>query len=74
MKILRSIILITLIVTGLIFARSVKGSTRVEGNNLKSNNQHYWVEGHSENDKGQLDRKRSNKRRRKIRKPIKGLR
>ena len=74
MKILKYAFVVTCIVSGLIFARSGDGNTRTEINNLKNNNQHYWVKDHSDNDKGQLDRKRSNKRRRKIRKPIKGLR
>ena len=74
MKILRNTIIITFIIGGLIFARTGKNVERSENKNLNVNNQHYWVKDHSDNDKGQLDRKRSNKRRRKIRKPIKGLR
>ena len=74
MKILGNAVVLTVIIGGLVFARSGKGSTRAENKNLKVNNQHYWVEGHFDNDKGQLDRKRSNKRRRKVRKPVKGLR
>ena len=74
MKILRNAIILTFIVGGLIFARTGKDVKRAEGNNLKVKNQHYWVKDHSDNDDNQLDRKRSHKRRRKIRKPIKGLR
>ena len=70
MKILRNTIIITFIVGGLIFART----DRSEGKNVKVKNQHYWVKDHADEDKGKLDRKRSNKRRRKIRKPVKGLR
>ena len=74
MKILRNVIIITFIIGGLIFARTGKNVERSENKNLNLNNQHYWVKDHSENDNGQLDRKRSHKRRRKIRKPVKGLR
>ena len=46
---------------------------RLEENKVKS--EHYWVKDHSEdNDNNQLNRKRSHKRRRKVRKPSKGLR
>ena len=74
MKVLRNTIIITFIVSGLIFARIGKSVNKVEDMNLQVKNQHYWVKDHAGEDKGQLDRKRSNKRRRKIRKPIKGLR
>ena len=74
MKILRNTIVITFIIGGLIFARTGKDVKRVEDNNLKVKNQHYLVKGNSDENKDQLDRKRSNKRRRKIRKPVKGLR
>ena len=50
-----------------------QNNSRVEDKKVKS--EHYWVKDQSENgDKNKLDRKRSHKRRRKIRKPIKGLR
>ena len=74
MKILRNAIIITFIIGGFIFARTGKNVERSENKNLNVKNQHYWVKDHSENDNGQLDRKRSHKRRRKIRKPVKGLR
>ena len=74
MKILRNTIIIAFIVSGLIFARTGKDIKRAEVKNLIVKNQHYWVKDHSENDNDQLDRKRSHKRRRKIRKPVKGLR
>ena len=74
MKILRNTIIIAFIVSGLIFARTGKDIKRAENTNLKVKNQHYWVKDYVDEDKSQLDRKRSNKRRRKIRKPIKGLR
>ena len=67
------IVILVLLVVGLVFARSGKNNPRVE--NKKNKGEHYWVKDQSENgDKNNLDRKRSHKRRRKIRKPIKGLR
>ena len=75
MKILRNTIIITFIVSGLIFARTTGNDIkRAENKNLKIKNQHYWIKDHADEDKGQLDRKRSHKRRRKVRKPVKGLR
>ena len=74
MKIFNNIIIITLIVGGLVFARTDRSVSKLECKNVKLKNQHYWVKDHVDEDKGQLDRKRSNKRRRKIRKPVKGLR
>ena len=75
MKILRNTFILTFIVIGLVFARTGKDFKRAEYKNLKinNNNQHYWVNDHSDNN-DQLDRKRSHKRRRKVRKPVKGLR
>ena len=74
MKILRNAIIITFIVGGLVFARTDRSISKAEDKNLKVKNQHYWVKDHADEDKGKLDRKRSHKRRRKIRKPVKGLR
>ena len=74
MKILRDTLIITFIIGGLVFARTGKDIKRAESKNLKVKNQHEWVKDHVDEDKSQLDRKRSNKRRRKIRKPVKGLR
>ena len=74
MKILRNTLILTFIVVGLVFARTGKDIKREASTNLKVKNQHYWVKDHADEDKSQLDRKRSNKRRRKIRKPVKGLR
>ena len=73
MKILNKTIIITFIVVGLVFARTDRSISKAEDKNLKVKNQHYWVKDHAD-DKGQLERKRSHKRRRKIRKPVKGLR
>ena len=65
------ILLVTFLAGGLVFARSGKNNPRVE----KVKSEHYWVKDQSENsDENNLERKRSHKRRRKIRKPIKGLR
>ena len=58
----------------MLIARTGENSKRVEVKNLKVKNNHYWVINYSNNDNDQLDRKRSHKRRRKIRKPVKGLR
>ena len=67
------ILLVTLLAGGLVFARSGKNNPRVEDKKVRG--EHNWVKDQSENgDKNNLDRKRSHKRRRKIRKPIKGLR
>tara|TARA_B100000315_G_scaffold179522_1_gene168267 strand:- start:98 stop:313 length:216 start_codon:yes stop_codon:yes gene_type:complete len=65
------VIVVTLIVCGLVFARSGKNNPKVK----KVTSEHYWVKDQSVNDgDNKLERKRSHKRRRKIRKPIKGLR
>ena len=58
---------------GLIFARSDNKDSRVSQKKVKSD--YYLVKKNFESkDNNQLDRKRVHKRRRKIRKPIKGLR
>jgi len=67
------IIIITFVV-GLVFARTGKSNTRTDEKNPQGTSEHYWVNDYSDNDDNQLDRKRSHKRRRKIRKPNKGLR
>ena len=65
------IVVLCLLVGGLVFARTGKNNPKVE----KVKSEHYWVKDQSENsDENNLERKRSHKRRRKIRKPIKGLR
>ena len=74
MKILRNVLILSFIVVGLIFARTSNDIKRSESTNLKVKNQHYLIKDYVDEDKSQLDRKRSNKRRRKIRKPVKGLR
>ena len=73
METIYKILLVTLLAGGLVFARSGKNNPRVGDKKVKS--EHYWVKDQSENgNKNKLERKRSHKRRRKIRKPIKGLR
>ena len=74
MKILRNTFILTLIIVGVVFARTGKDIKKAENTNMEVKNQHYWAKDHVEEDENQLDRKRSNKRRRKIRKPVKGLR
>ena len=73
MKTTYKILFVTLLAGGLVFARSGKNNPRAEEKKVK--NKHYWVKDQSEyNENTKLDRKRSHKRRRKIRKPVKGLR
>ena len=74
MKILGKIIIVAFFVGGLVFSRETNGKTRIERKDTQVKSEHYWVKDHSSNNDEQIDRKRSNKRRRKIRKPIKGLR
>ena len=74
MKTMSKVILVTFIVGGLIFARTGKSDPRGVEKNAQSKSNHYWVKDVSDNSDVKLDRKRSHKRRRKIRKPVKGLR
>ena len=74
MKIMKKVIIVTLVVGGLIFARTGKNNLRSEGVKAQSKSNHYWVKDVSDKSDIKLDRKRSHKRRRKIRKPVKGLR
>ena len=74
MKIMKKVIIVTLVVGGLIFARTGKNNLRSEGVKAQSKGNHYWVKDISDKSDIKLDRKRSHKRRRKIRKPVKGLR
>ena len=75
MKTIGKTIILTFVVGGLIFARSGKSDPRAERKSDQVKSEHYWVKDHSKDNSGdQLDRKRSHKRRRKIRKPVKGLR
>ncbi len=74
MKIMKKVIIVTLVVGGLVFARTGKNDLRSEGVKTQSKSNHYWVKDVSDKGDIKLDRKRSHKRRRKIRKPVKGLR
>ena len=74
MKTMRKVIIVTFVVGGLIFARTGKNNLRSEGVKAQSKSNHYWVKDVSDKSDIKLDRKRSHKRRRKIRKPVKGLR
>ena len=74
MKIMKKVIIVTLVVSGLVFARTGKNNIRSEGVKTQSKSNHYWVKDVSDKSDIKLDRKRSHKRRRKIRKPVKGLR
>ena len=74
MKTMKKVIIVTLVVGGLIFAHTGKNNPRSEGVKTKTKGNHYWVKDVSDKSDIKLDRKRSHKRRRKIRKPVKGLR
>ena len=73
MKILRHTIILIFIAGGLLFARTDRDSQK-DSKNLQVKSKHYWVKDCSEDNQSQLDRKRTHKKRRKIRKPVKGLR
>ena len=66
------IVIFTFLVGGLIFARSGKNNIKIENKKVKS--EHHWVKDHSENKDDKINGKRSHKRRRRVRKPVKGLR
>ena len=68
------VMLVTFVFGGLVFARTGKSDQRSVDKNTQSKSNHYWVKDVSDNSDVKLDRKRSHKRRRKIRKPVKGLR
>ena len=74
MKTMKKVIIVTFVVGGLIFARTGKNNPRNEGDKAQYKSNHYWVKDVSDKSDIKLDRKRSHKRRRKIRRPIKGLR
>ena len=73
MKMLKHTILLTFIICGLLSARTGRDAHRVIDKSVNIKSKHYLVKD-TEDIQDKLDRKRSNKRRRKIRKPIKGLR
>ena len=73
MKLVVKFLILSILAGGLLFARSGEGSVRVSQKKVR--NDYYIVKDHSfSKDDNKLDRKRVHKRRRKIRKPIKGLR
>ena len=74
MKTMRKVIIVTFVVGGLVFARTGGNNPRSEGVKTQPKSSHYWVKDVSDKSDIKLDRKRSHKRRRKIRKPVKGLR
>ena len=74
MKTMKKVIVVTFVFGGLIFARTEENNLRSEGVKAQSKSNHYWVKDVSDKSDIKLDRKRSHKRRRKIRKPVKGLR
>tara|TARA_B100000131_G_C17752064_1_gene465575 strand:+ start:387 stop:611 length:225 start_codon:yes stop_codon:yes gene_type:complete len=74
MKIFKGVILLTFIFVGLLFARSDREVKRLDSDKTKQVVKYYWVKDHAELDDNKLDRKRTHKRRRKIKKPVKGLR
>ena len=74
MKTMRKVIIVTFVVGGLVFARTGGNNPRSEGVKTQSKGSHYWVKDVSDKSDIKLDRKRSHKRRRKMRKPVKGLR
>ena len=73
MSAIYKILFILFLSMGLIFARSGRNNPTVDKKNIKSQ---YSLkkDQYDESGKTQLERKRTHKRRRKIRKPIKGLR
>ena len=74
MKTMNKVIILAFVVGGLIFARTERNDIRSEGVKTQYKGNHYWVKDASDKSDVKLDRKRSHKRRRKIRKPVKGLR
>ena len=74
MKTFKYTLIATFFICSLVSARSGKISKRDNGKNLKSDIEFYFEKDNSNNNDNQLERKRSHKRRRQIRKPIKGLR
>ena len=73
MKLVIKYFVLSILAGGLLFARSGEGNSRVSQKKVK--NDYYVAKDDSFNkEDNKLDRKRVHKRRRKIRKPIKGLR
>ena len=73
MKLVINIFVVVTLCIGVIFAKERKNNSRVDLKKIRAD--YSFVKDQSQNnDDSQLERKRSHKRRRKIRKPIKGLR
>jgi hypothetical protein len=73
MKYAVKFVILVILAGGLVFARSENKNSKVSQKKVKSD--YYVIKKHFESkDNNQLDRTRVHKRRRKIRKPIKGLR
>ena len=73
MVIAYKLFIITILAFGFVFARSDRSIQKVVKKNVKS--EHYFVKNDSQDNGGnKLERKRSHKRRRRMRKPVKGLR
>ena len=73
MKLCIRFFVIVVLFAGIIFAKERKNNSRVVVKKVKTD--YSFVKDQSQNNEdGQLERKRSHKRRRKIRRPIKGLR
>ncbi len=73
MKYAMKFMVLVILAVGIVFARSDNKNSRVSQKKIKSD---YCVvkKNFESKDNNQLDRKRVHKRRRKIRKPVKGLR
>ena len=73
MKLVINILVILTLCAGVIFAKERKNNSRSDLKKIRAD--YSFVKDQSQNnDDSQLERTRSHKRRRKIRKPIKGLR
>ena len=75
MKTIGKLFIITFFVCGLVFSRPSKANVELVVKKPQVCKEYSWVKDvYKEDINDNLDRKRSHKRRRKIRKPIKGLR
>ena len=73
MKFLSKVLVLAVLCAGVVFAKEKRNNIRTVVKKVKAD--HSWVKDQAKNNEdNQLERKRSHKRRRKIRKPIKGLR
>ena len=72
MKLCIRFLVVATLFAGIIFAKERKNNSRVVVKKVKTD--YSFVKDQSHNEDSQLERKRSHKRRRKIRRPIKGLR